>query len=80
VAGPRQVGKTTLVQQATETLDMPVRYVSADEPTLRGTVWIGQQWEAARLSIADDNGAVLVLDEIQKIPTWSERSSASSKR
>jgi predicted AAA+ superfamily ATPase len=72
VAGPRQVGKSTLVQQATETLDMPVRYVSADEPTLRGTDWIGQQWEAARLSIAGDDGAVLVLDEIQKIPTWSE--------
>jgi predicted AAA+ superfamily ATPase len=72
VAGPRQVGKSTLVQQATETLDISVRYVSADEPSLRGTDWIGQQWEAARLSIADDNGAVLVLDEIQKIPTWSE--------
>jgi predicted AAA+ superfamily ATPase len=72
VAGPRQVGKTTLAQQATQMLDMPVRYVSADEPSLRGTDWIGQQWEAARLSIADDDGAVLVLDEIQKIPAWSE--------
>ena len=72
VAGARQVGKSTLVQQATEILDMPVRYVSADEPTLRGADWIGQQWEAARLSIAGNNGAVLVLDEIQKIPAWSE--------
>jgi hypothetical protein len=24
---------------------MPVRFVSADEPTLRGTDWIAQQWE-----------------------------------
>jgi predicted AAA+ superfamily ATPase len=72
VTGPRQAGKSTLVQQATETLDMPVRYVSADEPTLRGTDWIGQQWEAARLSIAGDSSATLVLDEIQKIPAWSE--------
>ena len=72
VAGPRQVGKSTLVQQATQSLAMPVRYASADEPTLRGTDWISQQWEAARLSIAGSAGAVLVLDEIQKIPFWSE--------
>jgi len=72
VAGPRQVGKSTLVQQVTSALKVPVRYVSADEPTLRGNDWIGQQWEAARLEIADKAGAVLVLDEIQKIPHWSE--------
>lgn len=67
VAGPRQVGKSTLVQQVTDGLDVPVRYASADEPTLRGADWIAQQWDAARLE-----GGVLVLDEIQKIPGWSE--------
>jgi predicted AAA+ superfamily ATPase len=67
VAGPRQVGKSTLVQQVTDELDVPVRYASADEPTLRGADWIAQQWDAARLE-----GGVLVLDEIQKIPGWSE--------
>ncbi len=72
VAGPRQVGKSTLVQQATDTLAQPVRHASADEPTLRGTDWIAQQWEAARLAMAGPEGAVLVLDEIQKIPAWSE--------
>lgn len=72
VAGPRQVGKSTLVQQVTDELDLPVRYVSADEPTLRGAHWISQQWEAARLEISGKAGAVLVLDEIQKIPAWSE--------
>ncbi|MBP7081311.1 MAG: ATP-binding protein [Rhodocyclaceae bacterium] len=72
VAGPRQVGKSTLVQQATENLAAPVRYASADEPTLRGADWIAQQWEAARISISGKAGAVLVLDEIQKIPGWSE--------
>lgn len=72
VAGPRQVGKSTLVQQVTESLEMPVRYASADEPTLRGSEWISQQWEAARLSVTDKYGAVLVLNEIQKIPRWSE--------
>ena len=72
VAGPRQVGKSTLVQQVTDALALPVRQASADEPTLRGADWIAQQWETARLSIADAEGAVLVLDEIQKIPGWSE--------
>jgi predicted AAA+ superfamily ATPase len=71
VAGPRQVGKSTLVQQVTDDLDVPVRYASADEPTLRGSDWISQQWDAARLD-AGPAGAVLVLDEIQKIPGWSE--------
>jgi uncharacterized protein len=73
VAGPRQTGKTTLVQQVTDKLDGPVRYASADEPTLRGPEWIAQQWEAARLSSrGEDRSRVLVLDEIQKIPGWSE--------
>ena len=72
VAGPRQVGKSTIVQQVTSELGVPVRYVSADEPTLRSSDWISQQWEAARLEAAGDAGAVLVLDEIQKIPSWSE--------
>src|SRR5690606_10944067 len=72
VAGPRQVGKSTLVQQVTDALDAPVRYASADELTLRGAGWIGQQWEAARLETGRSR-AVLVLDEIQKTPGWSER-------
>ncbi len=74
VAGPRQVGKSTLVQQVVEAAGLPVRSASADEPTLRGPEWIEQQWQAARLAAADagKSGAVLVLDEIQKIPAWSE--------
>ncbi|HLH78259.1 MAG TPA: ATP-binding protein [Candidatus Binataceae bacterium] len=71
VAGARQVGKTTLVQQVTEGLTVPVRFASADEPTLRGADWIAQQWEAARLS-SDRGGGILVLDEVQKAVGWSE--------
>ena len=74
LAGPRQVGKTTLVQQVAQDLESEVRYASADEPTLRGAQWIAQQWDAARLAAnaAGKPGAVLVLDEVQKIPDWSE--------
>lgn len=71
VAGPRQVGKTTMVQQVIGRLDVPVRYASADEPTLRDRQWIAQQWEAARLEAADGDG-VLVIDEVQKVVGWSE--------
>jgi predicted AAA+ superfamily ATPase len=74
VAGPRQVGKTTLVQQVVEHSGLEARFASADEPTLRGPEWIEQQWQAARLACADagKRGAVLVLDEVQKITGWSE--------
>jgi predicted AAA+ superfamily ATPase len=74
VAGPRQVGKSTLVQQVVEQRGGPCRYASADEPALRGTEWIAQQWDAARLLAGEAGraGVVLVLDEIQKIPGWSE--------
>ncbi len=71
VAGPRQVGKTTLVQQVVEAAKVSVQFASADEPTLRGAEWIAQQWEAARL-MAGAKGAVLVLDEVQKVTGWSE--------
>ena len=72
IAGPRQVGKSILVQQVTDELSLPVRYASADEPTLRGADWISQQWEAARLQASGGAGALLVLDAIQKISFWSE--------
>ena len=71
VAGPRQVGKSTLVAQAVEALPVPVRIASADEPALRGPDWIAAQWEAARLE-AGPAGGVLVIDEVQKAAGWSE--------
>ncbi|MGQ9592212.1 MAG: ATP-binding protein [Planctomycetota bacterium] len=71
VTGARQVGKTTLVQQVVEEAGLPVRFASADEPTLRGPGWIAAQWEAARLSVGPD-GAILALDEVQKVPGWAE--------
>ena len=74
VSGPRQVGKTTLAEQAAKQSNLPTRYASADEPTLRGATWIDQQWQAARAlsSGPDPSGALLVLDEVQKVPGWSE--------
>ncbi len=71
VAGARQVGKTTLVEQVVQDSGVPVVFASADEPTLKGSDWIAQQWEAARMT-AGDSGSILVIDEVQKAAGWSE--------
>ena len=49
LAGPRQCGKTTLAGQVAESLDCPVRFASADEPTIHNTTWVEEQWETARI-------------------------------
>ncbi len=73
IAGARQVGKTTLALQAADRVEIPHAYASADQPSLRGVDWIEQQWTRARLLARDHTrGAVLILDEVQKIPEWSE--------
>lgn len=74
VAGPRQVGKSTLVGQVVDRLGLPAVSVSADEPTLADTAWLSAQWDRARLEAAGGSkrGAILVLDEAQKIPGWAE--------
>ena len=74
VTGPRQAGKTTLVQQVLEQTRTLSKYASADEPVLRGREWLVEQWTIARLEArsAGPSGAILALDEIQKIPGWSE--------
>jgi predicted AAA+ superfamily ATPase len=71
LSGPRQTGKTTLARQLIDCIKMPSHYASADEPTLKSTFWIEQQWEVARTK-ARTGKALLVLDEVQKIPGWSE--------
>lgn len=74
LAGPRQVGKTTLARQALDRLDLASHYTSADQPTGQDPSWLEAQWEIGRdiASAEGKRGAVLVLDEVQKISNWSE--------
>lgn len=70
--GPRQVGKTTLAIQVTESLDKPFHFISADLATLQDLAWLQQQWEVARLKVVKGKGCILIIDEVQKIPHWSD--------
>lgn len=92
--GPRQTGKTTIVDQALSRIDRPNRYLAVDDPvptspfdsreaydaqtfpvpgTPKDAEWLIRQWEDARVEARkDERGCVLVFDEIQKIPRWSE--------
>ena len=75
LVGPRQVGKTTIARQLIQSLSYPAHFASADEPGLKGGGWIAQQWETARFLTQTEeqfSPALLVLDELQKIPDWSE--------
>ncbi|OPY79706.1 MAG: Archaeal ATPase [Syntrophorhabdus sp. PtaU1.Bin058] len=73
VTGPRQTGKTTLVRQLMEETGTGY-YASADEPAPKNRLWIEQQWGAARIGTPGKprRKGILILDEIQKIPGWSE--------
>ena len=98
ITGPRQTGKTTLVDHALERLDRSSLYLPVDEPESmaiprirnlpnegdpiltqamftgeRDSRWLVRAWERARIEAARSRpGFVLALDEIQKIPNWSE--------
>ncbi|TYP96006.1 hypothetical protein BC792_10898 [Sphingobacterium allocomposti] len=72
--GPRQVGKTTLVRQLTEKLDIPYLFVSADAVPASDSSWLSAQWAAAHVQMKQKEAKafLLVVDEIQKIDNWSE--------
>jgi predicted AAA+ superfamily ATPase len=71
--GPRQTGKTTLARQVAEKLAIPSQIASADAVGLAQATWIYENWEVARtLAKRSKQGALLILDEVQKINDWSE--------
>jgi predicted AAA+ superfamily ATPase len=74
LAGPRQAGKTTLARQLLDELDQPGHYASADDPAGRDAAWVAAQWEIGREQARQGGrgGALLVLDEVQKVGGWSE--------
>ena len=72
--GPRQVGKTTLINQMLRQLNKDHILETADAVPASDAFWIEQVWESARLKMRqlNDDDFLLVIDEIQKIENWSE--------
>ncbi len=48
LAGPRQVGKSTLAHQVKNAISLPSHYASTDGYASRGRQWIEEQWKIAR--------------------------------
>ena len=74
VAGPRQVGKSTMVEQVLERMNIPHVTDVADAINPKDSDWIHRIWESARMTMAlrGIEEYLLVIDEVQKIENWSE--------
>lgn len=74
LAGPRQVGKSTLVGQVLRDVDIPYSLENADGVNHEDTDWIRRVWESARIAmqLQHEEEHLLVIDEVQKIDNWSE--------
>lgn len=74
LAGPRQVGKSTLVNQVLTKLNIPHSIEVADAVDPKDSDWIHRTWEAARttMKLRKIEEYLLVIDEVQKIDNWSE--------
>lgn len=97
VAGPRQVGKSTMVRQALSAYRERSSFIAVDQPlpvavdpySDRGSAllsnelpgspptaeWLVRHWTQARArarTLPEGERYVLAIDEIQKIPRWSE--------
>ena len=68
--GPRQVGKTTAAQAILRNWPGHKIMISADAPTPPKPDWIRLHWEAMR---SGGDGTLLIVDEVQKVPGWSEQ-------
>lgn len=72
--GPRQVGKSTLMDQVLQDVNMPCYLYNADGVDPNESDWISRIWQAVRnaMLLSQTKEALLVIDEIQKIENWSE--------
>lgn len=74
IAGPRQVGKSTMVKQIVKELTVPYTLESADAIETNNTEWISNVWNTVRqqMLFRNETEHLLVIDEIHKINNWSE--------
>lgn len=74
IIGPRQVGKSTLIRQVLDTINMPFDAYNADDVVNLSQTWLSMVWEKSRMKLKQGNEPerLLVIDEIHKITNWSE--------
>ena len=74
VMGPRQVGKSTMIDQFVEKATVPYSLFSADGVGKTNTAWISEKWHEVRtmMMLYNETEHILIIDEIQKIIGWSE--------
>lgn len=74
LVGPRQIGKSTLINQLVQKITIPYLFESADAIAASDKIWIEKIWNNTRQFIQEHNSGeyLLVIDEIQKIDNWSE--------
>ncbi len=74
IVGPRQVGKSTLMDQVLSVCTIAFTLAKADNVDPHDIGWIKRTWESARgVMIAQKQKEhLLVIDEIQKILHWSD--------
>ncbi|MCQ2310673.1 MAG: AAA family ATPase [Paludibacteraceae bacterium] len=74
IAGPRQVGKTTLVSQLVTKLTVPYTNISADGVLPDNAEWIGDQWNVVRktMDLQHQTEHILIIDEVQLLNRWSD--------
>ena len=74
--GARQVGKTTMMRQLSSRLQIPTLFFSADDRIGGEQSWLREIWSRARFRLKEMSNpeaeVLLIVDEIQKIPNWSE--------
>lgn len=74
IVGPRQVGKSTMIGQVLQECELPYDNYTADGMANVSQNWLAEIWETQRLKMSaqKQQKRLLVIDEIQKIPNWSE--------
>jgi predicted AAA+ superfamily ATPase len=74
LTGPRQVGKTTLIKQLIQQMDILCHFVTADDLYAADSTWLRREWGNARFQLqqSDRKEILFIVDEVQKVPNWSE--------
>ena len=65
LAGPRQVGKTTLIKQFLAQCTIPATSLNADEVATNNRTWISEKWQSVRIrmQLEGQQEHILIIDD-----------------